>query len=298
VSIVLPVFYWFPLTGLTQVLEQAFGDAGWSWELTRHDFTAGYLLNLMVSIQVLAVGQGLVFHHESRARALRASRLEADLARAELHLLRTQLEPHFLFNTLNAVATLVHGNPDAAEHMIVLLSDLLRRALRDRDEHEVPLAEELAFLDRYLEIEQVRFRDRLVVERQIQPDSLDAMVPPLLLHPLVENAIRHGVARRVHGGRLGIRARREHDRLELRIWDDGPGGAVTEGRRSLAPGEAHAGSGIGLANTRARLERLYGGDQRLELQSGPAGGVQVSLSLPFRTQAPVSPTEGERACAP
>jgi two-component system LytT family sensor kinase len=150
VSIVLPVFYWFPLTGLTQVLGQGFGDAGWKWELTRHDFTAGYLLNLMVSIQVLAVGQGLLFHHESCARALRASRLEADLARAELHLLRTQLEPHFLFNTLNAVATLVHGNPDAAERMIVLLSDLLRRALRDRDEHEVPLAEELAFLDRYM----------------------------------------------------------------------------------------------------------------------------------------------------
>src|SRR5262245_22244707 len=116
------------------------------------------------------------------------------------------------------------------------------------------------------------------------------MVPPLLLHPLVENAIRHGVARRVQGGRLGIRARREHGRLELRIWDDGRGAAVSEG--------GTAGSGIGLANTRARLQRLYGGDQRLELQSGPAGGVQVSLSLPFRTQAPVVAAEGERACAP
>jgi two-component system, LytTR family, sensor kinase len=277
VAIALPVLYWLPLTGLTQTLAHAFGHPGWSWELTRNDFIASYLLNLMVTVQVLAMSQGLVFHHESRARALRASRLEADLARTELHLLRTQLEPHFLFNTLNAIATLVHGNPAAAERMILLLSELLRRALRERDEHEVPLGEELAFLDRYIEIEQVRFRDRLVVQRQIQPDSLRAMVPPLLLHPLVENAIRHGVARRVEGGCLCISARREQDRLELSIWDDGPGPAL--------PGDGPPSSGIGLATTRARLERLYGDDHHFALQSGPAGGVEVSLSLPFRTLA-------------
>ena len=232
---------------------------------------------MMLSIQVLAASQGLVFHRESRARARRESRLQADLAQAELHLLRAQLEPHFLFNTLNAIATLVHADPKAAERMILLLSDLLRRALREREE-QVPLGEELAFLDRYLEIEQVRFRERLVVERHIQPDSLGAMVPPLLLHPLVENAIRHGVARRVEGGSLGIRARRERDRLELRIWNDGPGPAAT--------GDGPGGAGIGLATTRARLERLYGADHRFELQSGPEGGALVSLSLPFRTHAP------------
>ncbi|HEX6739471.1 MAG TPA: histidine kinase, partial [Vicinamibacteria bacterium] len=193
VLIGLPVLYWFPATLLTGRLAQAFGHGGWRWELTRDEFIPSYFLGLAVCAQVLAVSQARVLHHESRARARRASRLEADLARAELQRLRAQLEPHFLFNTLNAVATLVHGNPAAAEHMILLLSDLLRRALAERDEHEVPLREELEFLDRYLEIEQVRFRERLVVERQIEPDSLDAVVPPLLLHPLVENAIRHGL---------------------------------------------------------------------------------------------------------
>jgi signal transduction histidine kinase len=283
VAILLPVLCWLPVTGLTRELQRVFGHAAWRWELTRIEFTAGYLFNLMVSFQVLAASQGLLLHRESRARALRESRLEADLARAELHLLRTQLEPHFLFNTLNAIATLVHSNPRAAERMILLLSDLLRRALRERDEQEVPLGEELAFLDRYLEIEQVRFRDRLVVQRQIQPDSLQAMVPPLLLHPLVENAIRHGVARRVEGGSVSIKARREGDRLELTIRDDGPGPALN--------GDAQSGAGIGLATTRARLERLYGGDHRFELHRGPAG-VEASLSLPFRTQPPVLAAEG------
>jgi two-component system LytT family sensor kinase len=276
VVIVLPVLFWFPANGLTRGLEHAFGHPAWAWELTRHEFIASYLLGLLISVQLLGLSQGLVFYEESRARALRESRLQADLARAQLQLLRAQLEPHFLFNTLHAIATLMHGNPAAAERMLLLLSDLLRRALRERDEHEVPLREELEFLDRYIEIEQVRFRERLRVERQIQPDSLEAMVPPLLLHPLVENAIRHGLARRIEGGRLGIRARREEHRLELSIWDDGPGLA--------APGDAAAGSGIGLTTTRARLEQLYGGGHRFELRNRPAGGVEVALSLPFRTQ--------------
>jgi two-component system LytT family sensor kinase len=291
VVIVVPVLYWFPAAGLTRSLEQALGDSGWGWELTRNEFVASYLLGLVVSSQILAVSQGLVFRHESRARALRESRLEADLARAQLQLLRAQLEPHFLFNTLHAIATLMRGNPAAAERMTLLLSDLLRRALRERDENEVPLREELEFLDRYIEIEQVRFRERLVVERQIQPESLEAMVPPLLLHPLVENAIRHGLAQRVEGGCLGIRARREDDRLELRIWDDGPGPADGE--------DGLPGSGIGLTTTRARLEQLYGAGHRFELRCRPMGGVEVAVSLPFRTQSPSSAlgVEGQTLCA-
>jgi signal transduction histidine kinase len=284
VAIVVPVILWFPVRATTRDLERAFGHAGWAWEVTRGEFTAGYLLGLVACAQVLGVSQALVFHRESRARARRESSLEADLARTQLQLLRTQLEPHFLFNTLNAISTLVHTNPAAAERMIVLLSDLLRRALRERDERYVPLREELEFLDRYLEIEQVRFRERLVVEREIQPESLDAMVPPLLLHPLVENAIRHGLARRVEGGRLGIGARREKDRLELSIRDDGPGPSAEEGV---------SGSGIGLATTRARLEQLYGGAQRLELRRRAKGGVEVAVSLPFLTQpAPADVREG------
>lgn len=274
--IVVPVLCWFPATATTAALARAFGHGPWGWELTRNEFILSYLLSLVVTAQVLGVSQGIVFHHESRARALRESRLEADLARAQLQLLRAQLEPHFLFNTLHAIAALMRDNPEAAERMILLLSELLRRALRERDENEVPLREELEFLDRYIEIEQVRFRERLVVERQIQPDILEAMVPPLLLHPLVENAIRHGLARRAEGGHLGIRARREDDRLEIRIWDDGPG---------PAGGDAAPGSGIGLATTRARLEQLYGDGQRFELRRHPAGGVEVAVSLPFRSRA-------------
>ena len=280
VVIALPVLYWFPATELTQVLARAFGHPTWSWELTRNDFVASYLLNLIVCAQVLAVSQGLVFHRESRERALRESRLEAELATAQLQLLRAQLEPHFLFNTLHAIATLMHVNPAAAERMVVLLSELLRRALREMDDREVPLREELEFLDRYIEIEQVRFRERLKVVRDIEPESLAAMVPPLLLHPLVENAIRHGLARKVEGGCLGIHAQREDGRLELRIWDDGPGpGCDADGPR---------GSGIGLSTTRARLEQLYGGGHRLELRSRPAGGVEVAVSLPFRTRPAAS----------
>jgi hypothetical protein len=275
-SIVIPILYWFPALGLTQLLARTFGHPTWAWELTRADFVAGYLNNLVVCTQLLAVSQGLVFHRESRERARRAAGLEAELAQTQLQLLRMQLEPHFLFNTLHAIATLVHGNPNAAERMIVLLSDLLRRALREREGHEVALREELGFLDRYLEIEHVRFPDRLSVVREIEPASLDALVPPLLLHPLVENAIRHSVARRTDGGCLGICARRENGRLELRIWDEGKGAAAEE--------ERPPGAGIGLANTRARLQQLYGNAQRLELRQS-SSGTEVIVSLPFRTQS-------------
>jgi hypothetical protein len=273
VAIALPVLYWFPATALTRHLGIALGHPGWSWEITRQDFVGAYLSNLLVCIEVLAASQWLVLHRESRERAVRASKLETELARAQLQLLRLQLEPHFLFNTLHAIGTLVHAEPDAAERMIVLLSDLLRRALKEMGGQEVALREEVEFLDRYLEIEHVRFPDRLRVVREIQPESLGALVPTLLLHPLVENAIRHGVARRAQGGRLGIQARRVDGRLELRVWDDGAEDAGPDVRPS----------GIGLANTRARLEHLYGAEHHFELRRAREGGMEVAVSLPFRT---------------
>jgi len=276
VAIALPVLYWFPAAALTQRVGEALGHPAWEWEITREEFVGAYLSNLLVCIEVLAVSQWLVLHRESRERAMRASNLETELARAQLQLLRLQLDPHFLFNTLHAVGTLVHADPDAAERMIVLLSDLLRRALQEMGGQEVALREEVEFLDRYLEIEHVRFPDRLRVVREIEPESLGALVPTLLLHPLVENAIRHSVARRAQGGCLGIHAQRVDGRLELRVWDDGPPTAVAEGRST----------GIGLANTRARLEHLYGTAHRFELRRAREGGMEVAVSLPYRTELP------------
>jgi hypothetical protein len=272
VAIALPVLYWFPATALTRSVGGALGHPAWGWEITRQDFVGAYLGNLLLCTWVLAVSQWLVLHRESRERAVRASKLETQLARAQLQLLRLQLEPHFLFNTLHAIGTLVHAEPEAAERMIVLLSDLLRRALQEMGGQEVALREEVEFLDRYLEIEHVRFPDRLRVVREIQPESLGALVPTLLLHPLVENAIRHGVSRRAQGGCLGIRAQCVGGRLELRVWDDGPEGPAVDARSS----------GIGLANTRARLEHLYGPAHRFELRRARDGGMEVSVSLPFR----------------
>jgi two-component system LytT family sensor kinase len=275
VVIALPLLYWSPAATLTARVGRALGDPAWRWELTRQEFVAAYLQNLLVCAEVLAVSQWLVLHRETRERALRASRLEAELARAQLQLLRLQLDPHFLFNTLHAIGTLVRAEPETAERMIVLLSDLLRRALKEMACQEVALREEVEFLDRYLEIERVRFPDRLRVVREIQPESLAALVPTLLLHPLVENAIRHGVARRAQGGQLGIRAQKVDGRLELRVWDDGP---------PEAPAEARS-PGIGLANTRARLQHLYGTAHRFELRRAREGGTEVAVSLPFRLES-------------
>jgi two-component system, LytTR family, sensor kinase len=273
VVIALPLACWPAETALTARMGQALGHGGWRWEVTRDEFVAAYLGNLLVCAEVLAASQWLVLHRLSGERALRASRLEAELAGAQLQLLRLQLEPHFLFNTLHAIGTLVHDSPDAAERMIVLLSDLLRRALDEMAAPEVALREEVEFLERYLEIERVRFPDRLRVVREIEPESLAALVPTLLLHPLVENAIRHGVARRAQGGLLGIRARKVDGRLELRVWDDGPA-EPQPSPRTRTPG-------IGLANTRARLEHLYGAAYRFELRRAE-GGTEVAVSLPFR----------------
>src|SRR5262249_26314447 len=171
-------------TGLTARVGRSLGQAAWRWEVTRDEFVAAYLGNLLVCAEVLAASQWLVLHRLSSERALRASRLEAELAGAELQLLRPQLEPHFLFNTLHAIGTLVHDSPDAAERMIVLLSDLLRRALDEMAAPEVALREEVEFLDRYLEIERVRFPDRLRVGRGIDPESPAPPGPTRRLPPL------------------------------------------------------------------------------------------------------------------
>jgi signal transduction histidine kinase len=202
----------------------------------------------------------------------RVARLEEQLARARLDALRAQLQPHFLFNTLNSIAVLTATDPAGATRMLLDLSELLRATLASGDAHEVTLERELGLLERYVAIQQVRFGDRLVVRFEVEPAARVALVPSLLLQPLVENAIRHGVDASAAPGRVAVRATVRGERLALEVEDSGPGlGAAAAG-----------GDGIGLGNTRARLEQLYGDAFRLELASPPSGGLTVRIELPLR----------------
>ena len=211
--------------------------------------------------------------HAERERALRA---EAAAHQSRLEALRWQLNPHFLFNALNAISTLVVDNRNAeASAMIARLGDLLRSALAVPSEPEIPLAAELELVQRYLDVEQVRLGDKLALDVLVDPDVRNARVPSLVLQPIVENAVRHAIAPRARGGRITLSARRTGERLQLAVEDDGPG-LSTNGN-----GANGGGGGIGLANTRERLRHLYGDDQRVTFDRGALGGLRVVLDLPF-----------------
>ena len=209
-----------------------------------------------------------------------AAALQAQLADARLQALRMQLNPHFLFNTLHAVSSLVERDPRGVRRMIARLSGLLRYTLEEADAQEVPLSQELRFLNGYLEIQRIRFQGKLEVEQEIAPDVLDALVPNLILQPIVENAIKHGTSQVDGTGRVGVRARREGEVLALSVRDNGPGLAVPSG--DGAPG---ADEGIGLRNTQARLEGLYGEAGRLTLEAAEGGGLLARITLPYHTGA-------------
>ncbi len=227
--------------------------------------------NLLVYWGALGALLTLDVRENAQQHQLRATRLEAQLGQAQLQALRMQLNPHFLFNALNAVASLIHSDPEAADRMLARLSAFLRLSLDQAPESEHSLRQELVFTRSYLAIEQVRFRDRLRVETEVDEALLDALVPALLLQPLVENAIRHGVGQREAGGRVEVRARREGDRLHLEVFDDGPG---------CAPDRL--GTGIGTANTRARLQQLFGEDQRFMLADSGGQGALAQVEIPLR----------------
>lgn len=208
---------------------------------------------------------------------LRTGRLEAQLARARLDALSARLRPHFLFNALNTISTLVVEDPKAANHMIAHLSELLRQAFDRGDHTEVTLEEELRLLEHYIAIQEQRFGDRLQVTFQLEPGVERGQVPALLLQPLVENAVSHGLAGREGGGsvRLHVEGHRQSDRLRLIVRDDGPGFRAHEERKV----------GVGLAATRARLAERYGGAQTLELANAPGGGAIVTIEIPFIVDA-------------
>lgn len=209
-----------------------------------------------------------MYHRESRDR----EQLEVQLAQAQVQSLKLQLHPHFLFNTLNTITALISQDPQGAERMVSGLSDLLRLSLRNASEQEVPLDRELEILQHYLSIQEIRFADRLTVRYDIGADVRQALVPNLLLQPLVENAIRHGIAPRAAPGTIVVSAHRANDVLQLVVEDDGVG-----------PGATSDGEGIGLRNTRARLERLYGSRHRMEFTGGRYGGFVVHMEIPFRS---------------
>jgi len=236
---------------------------------------------LWMYFPIVCITYAVLYYQDSRTRQLTESQLQTQLAKTQLSLLQAQLHPHFLFNTLHAISTLMNRDVAAARSMIVRLSDLLRLAMQTVAVQEVTLKRELEFVDNYLEIEKIRFQDRLTVQLEIAPETLDALVPNLLLQPLVENAVRYGVAMQPGRGWVRISSRREKTKLVIEIDDSGPGIAD-----ELLPKK----EGVGLSNTRSRLARLYGDSQKLELVNQPERGLRVSVVIPFQTAAPV---EGE-----
>ena len=214
----------------------------------------------------------MAYAREAHDREVAAARLQTQLATARLHTLSAQLQPHFLFNTLNAIASLVRHDPRRAEQLITRLSDLLRHSLDAGQGAEGTLDEELAFLDKYVEIQEARYGPRLTVVRDIAPDVRGLLVPRLILQPLVENAIRHGVLRRSGPGRVSVAARRDGDALVLVVEDDGVG---------LPPG-GPAAQGVGLSPTRDRLRQLYGTAQSFSLTTRAEGGARCVIRMPTR----------------
>jgi sensor histidine kinase YesM len=245
------------------------GRARWYSELPGFGeiLLTSFINNLLLFWMLVGVGHALVYARRYRER-------DEQLARAQLNALRMQLHPHFLFNALNTINTCVRTDADTAERMIARLAELLRHALAGGGAHEVALEEELRIARAYLEIEQARFEDRLRVRWNVDPSTRGARVPSLLLQPLVENAVRHGIAPRAAAGTIEIGAERRNGTLVLSVRDDGVG--MPDG----APRE-----GVGLANTRARLRQLYGARQSLELVGGPGAGTTVRVSLPLRVES-------------
>jgi len=228
----------------------------------------------------LMVYNWYVYYRRYRKREVQASRLETELSRSRLEVLKMQLQPHFLFNTLNTVASLNYDDPKAANRVISRLGDLLRLSLDSKGRNEVTLQEEVDFVRRYLDIEKIRCGDRLEVVIDTPPDTLGAFVPNLLLQPIVENSVRHGVGRLTGKGLISLRTLRKEGDLLIEVFDNGPGPAE---ETSDSPAGAEGGRRrVGLANTTARLEMMYGHAARIDFESPQSGGFLVRLTIPFR----------------
>ena len=239
--------------------------------------------NLPIYLTIVSLCHAFFYFRRTQQREHRALELETQLGQARLQSLRMQLQPHFLFNTLNAISTLVQTNPSVAQEMIASLGQMLRLSLDSAPNPEVPLEQELKFLDAYLEIARMRFGDRLEVRFDVAPETGDALVPTFILQPLVENAVRHGIEPGIARGTIEINVRHTGETLCLSIRDTGVGLA----------GEAAGGAqnGIGIANTRARLQSLYPGRHHFVVRNAAAGGCVAELEIPFHTEPPANSGE-------
>ena len=239
-------------------------------EIFRPLLVKTFPFNLLIYGVIISVSHAIDYYRKYHERTVHNLELEKHLAEARLQALLRQLKPHFLFNTLNGIASLMHSDVNAADKMLVRLGELLRITMSHRGQPLTPLAEEISFIEKYLEIERIRFRDRLSVEFEIDPAALTTEVPSLILQPLVENAIRHGIEPHARAGRLVLSAKRTPDSLELSVRDNGAG----------QPAAGFTRVGIGIGNTRARLEELYGDRHRFELANHPDGGLVVRVTIP------------------
>jgi two-component system LytT family sensor kinase len=245
-----------------------------AFRATERTFVVYFHINLLTYWAILGIGYGREYYRKFREREVRAAQLRTQLTQAQLQSLKMQLHPHFLFNTFNTISSLMHKNVDDADRVLARLGDLLRYSLHNVGVQEVTLREEIDFLQRYLEIEQTRFEDRLRVKISVEPEVLDCKVPNLILQPLVENAIRYAVAPRAGGGCIEISARQVIGSLKISVRDDGPG--LPEGYNI----PAH--EGVGLRNSRERLEQLYGENHRFILSNKSPKGLEVAIVIPLR----------------
>jgi two-component system LytT family sensor kinase len=239
-------------------------------------FGFGFYIDLIIASLIVIAVHALLYYQNFRASELAQSSLKTQLAQAQLRALKMQLHPHFLFNTLHSISSLVLEDPPKANSMIARLGDFLRLTLENSDQQLVSLKEEAEFLRCYLEIEQVRFGDRLTVAFELEPQTLSAQVPHLILQPVVENAIRHAIAPRATRGHINVESKRLNSSLRLQVRDNGPGIASN----SDLPGT----EGVGLSNVRARLHQIYGSDFRFELINAGGEGLTVVMEIPFQRE--------------
>lgn len=258
------------LAGQTGVVDDALGRFQ-----GHYVYGIGGIFGFLIYWLTAFIAYADAYYRSYRREEVRRSQLETRLAQAQLQALKMQLHPHFFFNTLNSISSLLHTDPRAADAMLAKLGDFLRLTLDNNHVEHASLKDELDFVRRYMEIEQIRFGDRLAVSIEARGQAETARVPSLILQPLVENAVAHGVSRLVGPGRVEVRAGVEGDRLEIQVHDSGPGLAADE------RGEDLFGRGIGLSNTRARLQEHYGDRFALDLANGPEGGLLVRLNLPY-----------------